>query len=76
MKNSPRLYIRPKDSSYESFASTIKAMCEHLGVPFAEDQDLRDGYKRYLAKTGNQEPAETSVKRTAPKRVTRLKKKS
>lgn len=76
MKNSPRLYIRPKDSSYESFASTIKAMCEHLGVPFAEDQDLRESYQRFLAKTNSQKPADTSGKQTTPKRVTRLKKKS
>lgn len=76
MTSSSRLYVRPKDWSYESYASSIKAMCEHLGVPFEEDEELRESYKRFRAKMDNKEPAETSVKQAKPKRATRLKKKS
>lgn len=75
-KSSSRLYIRPKDSSYEAYVHMIKTMCEHLGVPFEEDEELRESYKRFRAKMENKEPAETSVKQANPKRVTRLKKKS
>jgi len=51
-------------------------MCEHLGVPFEEDEELRESYKRFRAKMENKEPAETSVKQAKPKRATKSKKKS
>lgn len=67
MKKSSRLYIRPRDSSYDEFVNMLKTMAAHLGVSFdISDERLREAYQKFLAKKESaQKPAQNPFERTS-----------
>ena len=74
MKEASRLYIRPKDWSYEEYKRVIRTMCEHLGVSFSnDDKKLRPKYEEMIAKRNASKENQTSTKRIPPKRSPRPK---
>lgn len=74
MKEASRLYIRPKDWSYEEYKRVIRTMCEHLGVSFTyDDNKLRPKYEEMIAKKNANKEKQASAKQNHPKRNPRPK---